>query len=596
MSGLQTDRLLKVSAWPTDILTEGSGGPVRGFLMPKIDGYQPIHVLYGPKSRVSEFPAATYSFLIHAAGNLARAVATVHAHGHVIGDINHANIVVSDKATVGLIDCDSFQVAANGRQFLCAVGVTTYQPPEMLSLPSFRDVIRTPNQDNFGLAVLIFQLLMMGRHPFSGRFLAGGDMPIERAIMESRFAYGSSAAVHQMSPPPHSIPLEALPGPVVSLFERAFLVDGRTQVRPTADEWITAMDGVRKSLRRCARNSSHSYRATLLSCPLCAIEALTGGHFFAVVQVASHPRDRSGTFDVTTVWAEIVAVTSPGKAPSWPDYRSLTVNASPETVASGQRRRFRNGIAVLLVAMGVLAWATGVPLAGGLGFWSFAALSGIGFFAVADRENPRMVEARRRLDLARSDWEKALKAWNQEAGEDAFIAKRAQLTNARQELEQLPAKHQERLRQLKVGRREREFQQHLGRHRLVNAKVPSIGPSRTATLSSYGIETAADVDPIAVARIPGFGSSLTESLMGWRRQVENTFRFDPNKGVDPKDIAALQNETKSTQARLEQSLRAGASALSAISRKALQQRVNLRPQVDRSLKTLAQAEAERRAS
>ena len=44
------------------------------------------------------------------------------------------------------------------------------------------------DHDRFGLAVLIFHLLMMGRHPFSGVYLDKGDMPLEKAIREGRFA------------------------------------------------------------------------------------------------------------------------------------------------------------------------------------------------------------------------------------------------------------------------------------------------------------------------------------------------------------------------------------------------------------------------
>ncbi len=40
-------------------------------------------------------------------------------------------------------------------------------------------------------AVMAFQLLFMGRHPFVGGFLGGSDMPIEKAIEEFRFAYSS---------------------------------------------------------------------------------------------------------------------------------------------------------------------------------------------------------------------------------------------------------------------------------------------------------------------------------------------------------------------------------------------------------------------
>ena len=71
----------------------------------------------------SLFTILFFAFLIHAAANLARAFSAVHDHGHVIGDVNQSNIrVASETAMVSLIDCDSFQISANGKVFPCEVG------------------------------------------------------------------------------------------------------------------------------------------------------------------------------------------------------------------------------------------------------------------------------------------------------------------------------------------------------------------------------------------------------------------------------------------------------------------------------------------
>lgn len=596
MSALQTERLLKIAAWPVDTLTERVGGPVVGLLMPKIAGHKPIHLLYGPGSRVAEFPQATYAFLVHAAGNLSRAVAVVHAHGHVVGDINHDNFVVSQQATVRLIDCDSFQVNENGRRHLCDVGVSTHQPPEVLALPSFRGVVRAPDQDSFGLAVLVFQLLMMGRHPFAGRYVGRGEMPIERAIREHRYAYGAGAASRQMAPPPHCLQIEVLPDPISRLFERALLADGPEPARPGADEWVSALAAFGRSLRPCTGNPGHSFLASLPSCPLCLVEASANRHLFAVVPVtAAGPDHPQPTLDITVVWSEITKVMSPGPAPAVPSYRSLNVRASPEAVLSGRKRRARNAGAMLLMALGLIAWAVGVPPAGGAGFWSFAVLSLIAFCFIADRHNQRRAEARSRLDSARSAWKATERRWQLQAGEGAFEQRRQELERARKELEGLPSKHRDRLRELESTRRARELRQHLERHRLANARIDSIGPGREAALASYGIESASDVTFGAVSCIPGFGPVLTSKLLAWRQGVEASFRFNPSRGVDAKDVAVLNSEVAATQARLEQTIRSGASTLHAIVANAQRQRRDLKPEVDQALAALATAEAEWRA-
>lgn len=220
MIPLKSDRLLSLAAWPLDLVWT-SAGEFMGLLIPRVHGHKDIHTLYSPRSRKVEFPNADWRFLVRAAANTARAFAAIHETGCVIGDVNHGGIRVSDKATVRLIDCDSFQVSAGGRKYLCEVGVPTFTPPELQGKP-FRGVVRTANHDNFGLAVMVFHLLFMGRHPFAGRFLGRGDMSIEQAIGEFRFAYGASRASVQMEPPPN-VPAIAIASQPLHFFHRRSL-------------------------------------------------------------------------------------------------------------------------------------------------------------------------------------------------------------------------------------------------------------------------------------------------------------------------------------------------------------------------------------
>ena len=221
MVGAGSERLLKLAAWPIESIHTRSGDLI-GFVMQKIQGYHPLFELYSPKLRLQEFPQADWRFLIHAATNTARSFSVIHEAGHVIGDVNHGNLLVANDATVKFIDTDSFQVSINGQTWLCEVGVATHQPPEMQGRSTYKGIVRTPNQDNFGLAVLIFQLLCLARHPFSGRFLGHGEMPIEKAITECRFAYTRDNRLTQMAPPPASLSMSALTPRIWQFFERAF--------------------------------------------------------------------------------------------------------------------------------------------------------------------------------------------------------------------------------------------------------------------------------------------------------------------------------------------------------------------------------------
>jgi DNA-binding helix-hairpin-helix protein with protein kinase domain len=153
MASQASDGIRGIAAWPTELLREASRGTVQGFLMPKVTGYKPVHLLYGVQSRRNEFPKATWEFLAGAALNAASAFSVLHKLGHVIGDVNENNVLVSPKDyTVALIDCDSFQVRSPTAVFRCEVGVPLYTPPELQGR-SLSQVERTLNHDRFGLAL-----------------------------------------------------------------------------------------------------------------------------------------------------------------------------------------------------------------------------------------------------------------------------------------------------------------------------------------------------------------------------------------------------------------------------------------------------------
>jgi DNA-binding helix-hairpin-helix protein with protein kinase domain len=264
-------RSTSVVAYPTGSLLTLEGA-FAGFTMRLIGGHKPLHLLYSPGSRKLEFRHANFLFMIRAALNAAKAAASVHATGCLIGDINHSGFLISPDATVALIDSDSFDVMAAGRRYPCQVATPEYTPPELQGANAAQ-VVRTRNHDNFGLAILIFQLLFMGRHPYSGRFLGAGDMPIPRAITEFRFTYATTPAT--MQAPLHAPQLADFPSSVAAAFEAAFGRQG-VQRRPTADEWIAVLGQLERSLQQCSRSRSH-HHVQGRSCAWCRIERAVPG-------------------------------------------------------------------------------------------------------------------------------------------------------------------------------------------------------------------------------------------------------------------------------------------------------------------------------
>ena len=149
-------------AWPLQRLFAEDGGGCVGFVMPCVDKVLSLFDVYNPKSRLQTWPLFHYGYLLRTARNLAVAVHALHASGYVLGDLNESNVLVNGQTLVTVVDTDSFQVRDGGRVFRCTVGKPEYIAPEIQSA-SFADIDRTPEHDDFALAVLIFQLLMQGR-------------------------------------------------------------------------------------------------------------------------------------------------------------------------------------------------------------------------------------------------------------------------------------------------------------------------------------------------------------------------------------------------------------------------------------------------
>ena len=275
MAKLCSPELLKIAAWPTATLNAGNPAAIDGILMPRIADFLEIHHLYSVAQRKKDFPEADWGFLLHTAKNCAIAFESVHSHGHVVGDVNQKNVMVSRKGIVALVDCDSFQVSEGTRIFRCGVGVPEYTSPELQG-KSFAALDRTANHDLFGLAILIFHLLMMGRHPFSGVPLVQADIPIEKAIAEGYYAYTRNTAAARLKPPPHVPPLTMLDPTLLDLFERAFTAPRR----PTAADWRGSLDKAMSQLIRCKNDPRHAYLAAAGGCPWCAMIATSRLMFF----------------------------------------------------------------------------------------------------------------------------------------------------------------------------------------------------------------------------------------------------------------------------------------------------------------------------
>jgi DNA-binding helix-hairpin-helix protein with protein kinase domain len=89
--------------------------------MPRVNGTRPIIDYFNPKTRRKACPGFNYFYLLRTARNLAAALHAIHSRGYVVGDLNDANILVSQTALATLVDTDSFQVqdSQSGECYRC---------------------------------------------------------------------------------------------------------------------------------------------------------------------------------------------------------------------------------------------------------------------------------------------------------------------------------------------------------------------------------------------------------------------------------------------------------------------------------------------
>lgn len=342
-----TPELLGVAAWPIDGLRD-ERGIVVGFVMSRVIEARPLYELYSPRARVQHFPSADFRFIVHAAANVARLFSAVHAAGFICGDVNHSNVMARQNGTVAAVDCDSMQVG-DGSCFPCLVGTELFVPPELMGV-ALGATRRTTNHDNFGLAVLIFHLLFMGRHPFAGVYHGRGDMPIERAIAESRYAYSRDRARTQLSPPPLTVPMDAIGPRLADLFEQAFHPDARRGTRPDPQAWVEALDALKASLVACRRVPWH-YHTAAKSCPWCALEGASKLKFFGGLMKAVN----TAVADLETLWARYLQLVQPVPPPPPPTWQGPTLSFPPVKLRWPQLRFQRPRLGIKLNLSGVAA-------------------------------------------------------------------------------------------------------------------------------------------------------------------------------------------------------------------------------------------------
>jgi DNA-binding helix-hairpin-helix protein with protein kinase domain len=560
MAATSSDKLLKYVAWPHATLKDARGGAIVGYLMPKVSNRAPIQMLYSPAHRRQNYPKAAWDFLLFIARNVAAAFEVLHAEGHVLGDVNQGNIMVGKDSTVIIIDSDSFQVNANGTVHFCEVGVSHFTPPELQGLSSFAGFRRTSNHDNFGLSLLIFHILFGGRHPYAGVPQRNGvGDALETDIKEFRYAYAKDSRLRGIAPPPRSIPTSILPADIEQMFHIAFTEQGGRGLRPTAAQWVVALDRLRSGLKKCATSAMHVYPGHLSHCAWCALENVGVSYF--VDSGATYVRPATG-FELGRFWALVEAIQSPTQIMA-PLLSSAGVQAKPlppEAAETGARSwirivAFLLGLLLVAESLKLLIPALLVVACG----WQFG---GGGENKERATEHRNRKQAR---DSAKANFDRLLQQVNTAFGPQGFLSKKADLVKLRDEYNSISEAEKRELSQLKNTAHERQRKKFLDQFFIDTASIPNVGAARKAALRSFGIETAADISKHAVMQVRGFGERNTRAMMDWRASCERRFTYNPAMAVTQADMYAIKQKFGSRAAQIEKLLEAGIGELKSYS-------------------------------
>jgi DNA-binding helix-hairpin-helix protein with protein kinase domain len=559
-------------------------GRFAGFMMRLVPDHLPLHELYSPAARRQHFPHADYRFIVRASQNIARAAAQVHALSCVIGDVNHSSILISRQATVALIDADSFQLSDDqGGLFRCTVGVAEYTPPELQGM-ALSGLTRTATHDAFGLAVVIFQLLFMGRHPFIGR-VSRGDVPeLGSAIQALRFAYTGRRNVG-MEPPPGAPVLKDFPPFIGAAFEAAFGPAGRDS-RPDAASWVAHLQGLEQGLVQCRRNALHWYPDSAPACLWCAMERVVATTLFPpCIPAAEAPvaafDPGAGGFNLASVWGQIEGFVVAEHLDRLELQPRVTPLALRPARALRQARLRSWGKRLCGLAAGVLC----VLQPQYLPLWVI--------FACGLLLLPRAPKRLGLLDAyrqAQRTLNVALRGWRSRVGVSDILHLLGDLRQARLEYAGLAGEERRQQEAYEQQRRSRKRHAFLEACQISHATIRGIGPHMKATLAAYGIETAAAIERARLLAVPGFGPVNSEGLLDWRRECEKRFVYDPKPNEqDRGELARISAEIQARAGLLRRTLLAGRANLEGLLKRTQALAAVSDPEIDRLRAQLAQA-------
>ncbi len=191
----KVDRKDFTIVWPEAILYN-SRREFVGYLMPRARG-EPLQRICNATLLMRKYRHIKRSDLVKIAINTLKALDHLYTYRVLMGDVNSLNILVDEKLKVHLIDSDSYQIGP----FVCKVGKPEFSHPDWID-KKYADNPRNPTSEAFALAILVFMILLPGKHPFAK---VGGE-GITDNIKQRFFPYavkGTEVSSYDKAPAGH---------------------------------------------------------------------------------------------------------------------------------------------------------------------------------------------------------------------------------------------------------------------------------------------------------------------------------------------------------------------------------------------------------
>lgn len=580
MVSMQNAELGKFAAWPLDVVRDHQS-KVCGFTMKRLEGYVPLHHLFSPMDRKRRFPDKGYGFLVQVARNLAVAFFKIHKFGIITGDVNSSNVLVNTHGLIALIDCDSFQVKNGDSYHFCEVGVPGYTAPELLKKASFNKVVRTVNTDSFSLSILIFQLMFLGRHPFTGRNTTSEDFDEEKAIRAGEFAYSLKRKNKKLSPAKNSFEIQNLNEGVIELFHKSF--ENADAPRPTPREWVSELEDQTREIITCSFSKVHQYPKKMTECPWCRFNQKAGIVYFlddsylkAVPELSNIEQFINGfkfeKIEIKPLPEEYVT----GKLTASPiDKRFVALKKTNKQIA---------GLTALAaIGLSFISW----------GFLVFGLISAVVLYLAlpgSKQLREELTRRRARYESLKNNFKKAVTQYNNPANLNKYNQAANKLTSLINEFRGLPAEFVDKKRKIEEKHYNLQYHTYLRDFDIRDYQIPTFGAAKKTTIYNNGICTAADITRLHTTKVAGVGPKNMQTLLNWQRQMGSGFTYTPNYDNINKDVALVTNDISTKKKKLELDIKAEHESLMVVKASLLSVVLSMERNYDTIAKNVYQAE------